>query len=90
MHKVNRVDAEQLYLSSASSKSSKFSNKRSPETLLKPRELSNFWQIEIMMETEQACSLAIQHVENRRKALFTEKMLKLKEILSFYSSNDDK
>jgi hypothetical protein len=53
---------------------------------LKTAEKSSFYYQTVKMETEQACSLAVQHIESRRKALITQKLEKLKTILTSWIS----
>lgn len=65
-------------LSPASAKRSQMNN----DSYLKPCEKSQLWQISLVMDTEQACSLAVQHIESRRKAITAQKVDKLRSVLS--------
>lgn len=56
--------------------------RRGVETFLKNVEKSSLYYLNICMETEQACSLAVQHIESRRKLLTNHKLDKLKNILN--------
>jgi hypothetical protein len=49
---------------------------------LKLLEKSQIWQLVVVMDTEQACSLAAQYIEGKRKAITAEKMDKLRSVLS--------
>jgi hypothetical protein len=60
---------------------------RKVETFLKPPEKSTFYHLSIIMETEQACSLAVQHIETRRKTITNQKIEKLKTILGKWSGD---
>ena len=59
------------------------------ETYLKAPERSSMYQISLVMDTEQACGLAVHHIESRRKALTAIKMEKLKSLLSNWGSDID-
>eukprot|EP01039_Chlorochromonas_danica_P009625 gene9624-10640_t len=65
-------------LSPASAKRVQMNN----DSYLKPCEKSQLWQISLVMDTEQACSLAVQHIESRRKAITAQKVDKLRSVLS--------
>lgn len=61
----------------------------------KASERSTFWTVTLAMETEQACMLAVQHIESRRQEISAQKLLRLKTILNTWASesavntNDD-
>lgn len=67
---------------------SKFTNKKF-DGYLKAPERSSIYQLSLMMDTEQAAALAVQHIESRRKALNAIKMEKLKTLLMKWMSNVD-
>jgi hypothetical protein len=57
------------------------------ESYRKASERSTFWSLTLAMETEQACMLAVQHIENKRQELFAQKMVKLKGMLRCWASD---
>lgn len=66
----------------------KFANKKF-EGYLKQPERSSIYQISLMMDTEQASALAVQHIESRRKALNAIKIEKLKTLLMKWISSGE-
>lgn len=54
----------------------------SMEGYLQTCQKSQLYQIALMMDTEQACSLAAQHIESRRKSITVQKVDKLRSVLS--------
>lgn len=61
----------------------------STSTFLKPGEKSSMWTLRITMETEQACTLAVTHIENKRKDIHSKKMARLRSILDKWASDTD-
>eukprot|EP01034_Spumella_vulgaris_P023897 gene23897-30175_t len=57
------------------------------ESYRKASERSTFWSLTLAMETEQACMLAVQHIENKRQELFAQKMTRLKGMLRCWASD---
>ncbi len=68
--------------------STKFTAKKF-ESYLKQPERSSIYQISLIMDTEQASALAVQHIESRRKALNAIKMEKLKNLLIKWISGNE-
>jgi hypothetical protein len=64
-------------------------SKTSSNTFLKAADKSSMWQLRVTMETEQACSLAVMHIENKRKAIHKAKMTRLRSILDKWASDSD-
>jgi hypothetical protein len=58
-----------------------------PTVFLKPPRKANMYEIELMMDTEQAASLAILHVESRRRQLNVLKIEEFKKKVSFWLSD---
>ncbi len=58
------------------------------ESFRKASETSTFWSLTLAMETEQACMLAVQHIETRRQEIFAQKMTRLKGILRQWAAPD--
>ena len=54
---------------------------------LKPRTKTNFWQLTVRVENEQACRLAVQHIEGKRKEQAAAKMIQFQRILEHWSSD---
>lgn len=54
---------------------------RNNESYLKPPPRSSLFESSIIMDTEQACSLAVQHIESRRKLLLSTKSDVIKSFL---------
>lgn len=42
---------------------------------------SIFWQLTVMMETEEACSLAVKYIETKRQELYNGKLSELNDML---------
>lgn len=63
-------------------------NLKSP-TYLKPGGKSNMFELRISMDTEQACTLAVAHIETKRKELHAAKVARLRSILDKWASNSD-
>jgi len=61
---------------------------RNAETFLKPPEKSSMYELTIVMDTEQACSLAVQHIELRRKTLSANNLEYFKNILNKWQKYD--
>jgi hypothetical protein len=57
------------------------------ESYRKASDRSTFWSLTLAMETEQACMLAAQHIENKRQELFAQKMNRLKGMLRCWASD---
>lgn len=67
------------------------SSSQSRTTLfLKPARKATLYEIELIMDTEQAAALAIQHVENRRRALHAQKLEEFKRKVSYWTSEQRK
>jgi hypothetical protein len=56
---------------------------------LKAKGKTNFWQLTLRVENEQACRLAVQHIENKRKEQTAAKMQQLQKMLELWSSDSD-
>lgn len=74
--------------SSAASNLNKTRRGAQTESFRKVSETSTFWSLTLAMETEQACMLAVQHIETRRQEIFAQRMTKLKGILRQWASPD--
>ena len=56
------------------------------ESFLSKTVKSNFWQVSLTMDTEQACHLAVQHIDSKRQNITKEKLGQLKRLLTEYST----
>ena len=54
---------------------------------LKARGKTTFWQLTMRVDNEQACKLAVQHIETKRKELTALKMQQLQRILEHWASD---
>ncbi|RYH14219.1 hypothetical protein EON65_33955 [archaeon] len=86
---MQRLDAEGSESSngdgSESSRNSLKLAQKPMEGYLKAAEKSQLWHVTLVMDTEQACSLAAQHIESRRKHITAQKIDQLRSILSNWS-----
>ena len=55
---------------------------------LKAKGKTTFWQLTMRVDNEQACKLAVQHIENKRKDLTANKMEQLRRILNHWASHE--
>lgn len=84
---MQRLDVEESS-NGDGSESNRNSIKLAPkpmEGFLKAAEKSQLWHVTLVMDTEQACSLAAQHIESRRKQITAQKIDQLRSILSNWS-----
>ena len=93
---MNRAGAESAGIDSSVASSGKSGavsvksfQKPSTSTFLKPGEKSSMWTLRVTMETEQACTLAVTHIENKRKDIHGKKMARLRGILDKWASDTD-
>jgi hypothetical protein len=56
---------------------------------LKARGKTNFWQLNLRVEGEQACRLAVLHIENKRKELAAARMQQLRRMLEHWAAEGD-
>lgn len=56
---------------------------------LKPRGKMNFFTLTVRVESELACRLAVQHIENKRKEQAEAKIAQFQHILEHWSSEHD-
>ena len=56
---------------------------------LKTKGKTNFWQLNLRVENEQACKLAVQHIEGKRRDQTAAKMQQLQRMLEHWSSEHD-
>jgi hypothetical protein len=56
---------------------------------LKARGKTHFWQLNLRVEGEQACKLAVLHIENKRKELAASRMQQLRRMLEHWASEGD-
>jgi hypothetical protein len=56
---------------------------------LKAKGKTNFFQLNLRVENEQACRLAVQHIEGKRKEQAAAKILQLQRMLELWSSEGD-
>lgn len=56
---------------------------------LKARGKTNFYQLTFRVDSEQACRLAVQHIENKRKDQAATKLLQLQKMLERWASEGE-
>lgn len=56
---------------------------------LRPRGKTTFWTLTVRVENEQACRLAVQHIETKRTEQAAAKIHKLHTMLEHWSSELD-
>lgn len=56
---------------------------------LKNKIKTNFWQLTLRVESDQACKLAVHHIESRRKEQTANKVQQLQRILEHWASAQD-
>lgn len=56
---------------------------------LKTRGKTNFYQLTFRVDSEQACRLAVQHIENKRKDQAATKLLQLQKMLERWASEGE-
>jgi len=56
---------------------------------LKNKTKTNFYQLTLRVESEQACKLAVHHIESKRKEQTMNKLQQLKRMLEYWASSLD-
>lgn len=56
---------------------------------LKSKDKTSFWQLTFRVENEQACKLAVHHIEQKRKDQTTAKMQQFQRVLEHWSSDKE-